>query len=194
MTHLCTHNLETTEGKWSRRRVLTLGCLAVAANLMPRPILAHVRRRATHERTLSLHNLHTGESLETVYCIHGKYLPEALADISHILRDHRSNEIRPIDPKLLDLLFAMHQRLNARRPFHIISGYRSAATNAMLRQRSKGVAKHSLHIQGKAVDIRLPGRSLASLRRAAVTLRCGGVGYYPRSKFVHLDTGKVRYW
>jgi uncharacterized protein YcbK (DUF882 family) len=138
--------------------------------------------------------MHTAERLKTVYWLQGEYLPEALGDINYILRDYRTDEVKPIDPRLLDLLYAMSRKLRTRRPFHIVSGYRCPATNAMLRRYNKGVAKRSLHIQGKAVDFRLPGYTLASLRRVAVALRGGGVGYYPRSNFIHVDTGKVRYW
>ena len=122
------------------------------------------------------------------------YLLEALADINNILRDHRTGEVRSIDTRLLDLLDAICKRLQSHQPFHIISGYRSAATNALLRKRGKGVARRSLHLEGKAVDIRLPGCDLSLLCHAAMSLKQGGVGYYRRSKFVHIDVGRVRYW
>lgn len=189
-----TAQLGIGEGQWSRRRLLAFGCLAAAASLAPKPAFAHLRRTTMSEKSLGFYNTHTGESLNTVYWSQGEYLSESLAEINHILRDHRADEVRPIDPELLDLLFAMHRKLEACRPFYIISGYRSLATNDMLRQHRKGVAKHSLHIQGKAVDIRLPGCRLAAVHRAAIALHSGGVGYYPRSDFVHIDTGKIRYW
>ena len=194
MTHFHAQRLERLEGEWSRRRLLTLGGLAAAAILAPRPVLAHLRRSGISEKSLAFYNPHTGESLKTVYWTEGTYVPEALADINRLCRDYRCDEIIPIDLQLLDLLFAVHKKLEARQPFHIVSAYRSPATNAMLRQHNRGVAKNSLHIQGKAVDMRLPGRRIATVRRVAVSLRQGGVGYYPRSDFVHIDTGEVRYW
>jgi uncharacterized protein YcbK (DUF882 family) len=115
-------------------------------------------------------------------------------DINHILRDHRTGEIKPIDPDLLDLLHALRTRLGTQRPFHVISGYRSPCTNEQLRSRSRGVARKSMHLFGKAVDIRIPGHDLADLRQAALAEQAGGVGYYPRPGFVHVDVGRVRFW
>lgn len=152
------------------------------------------RAFARMERQLELYNSHTGESLKTVYWAVGKYLPSALRDVNWLLRDHRSNETIAIDPDLLDLLYNLSTTLDTRPSFQIISAYRSPATNAMLRMVSSGVAEHSQHIKGKAVDIRLPGHSLAIVRRAALSLQGGGVGYYPWSNFVHLDTGPIRSW
>lgn len=194
MTLFCTSSQKAAEVKWSRRRLLTLGGLAAATCLAPRSVVAHLGPYAIPEKSLNLYNTHTGEGLKTVYWSQGHYVPEALAEVNRILRDHRADEIHSIDAALLDLLCSVHRRLEARQPFSIISGYRSPATNAMLRQLSSGVAKNSLHIQGKAIDIRLPGRDIAALHRVAVDLRRGGVGYYPQSNFVHLDTGTIRYW
>ncbi len=146
------------------------------------------------ERALSFYNLHTGESLKTVYWAGDGYVPSSLGEINYILRDFRANEVKPIEVRLLDLLFAMRTRLETRQPFHVISGYRSPLTNALLHSRNEGVAPHSLHIEGKAIDIRVPGRELPALRRVALDLRRGGVGYYPRSDFVHVDVGRVRFW
>ena len=178
----------------SRRRALKLAGWMTAAWLTPRPALAHRRASTTRERALALYNIHTGERFQTVYWVEGRYIPEALQEINYILRDYRVNAVKPIDPRLLDLLYALRARLGARQPFHVVSGYRTPATNAMLRRHHRGVAKHSLHMRGKAVDIYLPGRSVATLRRVAMALRRGGVGYYPRSGFIHVDTGPVRYW
>ncbi len=141
-----------------------------------------------------MYNCHTGESLKRVYWFRGQYLSEALTDINHILRDHRANEIQSIDLHLLDLLCTIQRKLAPHQAFHVISAYRTPATNAMLRRHSKGVAKHSLHMQGKAIDIRLPGYASATVRRVALALRRGGVGYYPRAGYVHIDTGQVRSW
>ena len=177
----------------SRRRFLALGSIAVSAAIFPRPALSYVR--AGHEeRFLAFYNTHTGEQLKTVYWVQGQYLSESLTEINYILRDHRTDQIKSIDKQLLDLLFALRTELNTSQPFHIISGYRSPQTNAFLHANSSGVAEKSLHLTGKAIDIRTPKRSLSALRKAAVALKGGGVGYYPKSDFVHIDVGRVRYW
>ena len=175
----------------NRRRFLRTA-LACAGGLVSAPLWANTL--PTHGQRLAFHNLHTGERLKTVYRSGDRYLPHALAEINHILRDFRTGEVTAIDPSLLDLLNRLHREVNAQRPFEVISGYRSPQTNAMLRANSNGVAKHSLHMEGKAIDIRLPGVPLADLRQAALDLRRGGVGYYPKSDFVHVDTGRVRHW
>jgi len=180
--------------KLTRRRFMKATVLAAMAGVFPCPCLAALRGRVSSERKLAFFNTHTGESLEAVYWANGKYLSPAMTKIDHILRDDRTNEIKPIDIRLLDLLFAMAVKFESQQPFHIISGYRSRETNALLRQCGGGVAKNSLHMQGKAVDIRMPDVRLASLRQAAVNLKGGGVGYYPRSNFVHIDVGRIRYW
>jgi uncharacterized protein YcbK (DUF882 family) len=146
------------------------------------------------ERTLSFYNLHTGESLKTVYWQTGAYLPSSLADINRVLRDHRTDEKHDIDKQLLDLLCDLRLRLDTRESLQIISGYRSPATNALLHAKSDGVATHSLHMDGKAVDIRIRGRALSLLRKTALAMKAGGVGYYPSSDFVHVDIGRVRSW
>jgi uncharacterized protein YcbK (DUF882 family) len=143
---------------------------------------------------LALYNPHTGEALRTVYWFRGKYLVDALQDFAYLLRDYRANEVKPIDPELLDLLYALQTRLETKAPFYVMSGYRSPSTNAMLRRASSRVARRSLHIEGQAVDISVPGRQAAEVRRAAAALQVGGVGYYPTANFVHVDTGRVRYW
>lgn len=178
----------------SRRQFLKLGVLAAAAGLPAFPARAAVREVMTPERSLAFYNTHTGESIRTVYWAEGGYIPQALADINRILRDHRNDEIKDMSPALLDLLYGINSVIESRQPFHIISGYRSPATNAMLAARSGGVAKHSMHLDGKATDIRIPGRELVQVRRAALMLQGGGVGYYPGSDFVHVDVGRVRQW
>ena len=149
---------------------------------------------AIGERSLSFHHLHTGESLSVGYWADGRYIPEALDAINHILRDFRTAEVRPIDTRLLDLLYRVRQSVGADKPYQIISGYRSPTTNATLANRSGNVARRSLHLSGKAIDVRIPGSSLRDLRKAAVAQKAGGVGFYPKSNFVHLDVGRVRYW
>jgi uncharacterized protein YcbK (DUF882 family) len=155
---------------------------------------AHEPPTGRPEKALALYNPHTGEKLQMVYWYRGKYLPAALQDISYVLRDYRADEIKPIDPPLLDLLYDLGRLLETPDPFYIMCGYRSPVTNAYLRQHNPAVAERSLHIEGKAVDIRLPGCHASLVRQAAVTLQGGGVGYYPGSNFVHLDTGPIRYW
>ena len=178
----------------NRRGFLKLGALAMGAVLTPCLALANPGPSATAERSLALYNDHTREHLNTVYWVEGEYVPEALADINHLLRDHRTDQVVTMDPELLDLLYDLGRKIDARYPFHVISGYRSPKTNAQLRKRSKKVAKRSQHMYGKAVDLYVPGHKLADVRRAALSLRRGGVGYYPRSNFIHLDTGRVRFW
>ena len=146
------------------------------------------------EHSLSFLNLHTGESLKTTFRADGTLIDQELAAIDQLLRDHRSGEVYRMDPLLLDTLYQLQQSVDVDGPSHIISGYRSPKTNAKLRTGSNGVAKRSLHMQGKAVDIRLPGCKLKDLRNAALALKSGGVGYYPGSDFIHVDTGRVRRW
>jgi len=124
----------------------------------------------------------------------GRHLPDALAAIDRLLRDHRTDQVAPIDPALLDTLAVLRARLQTSQSLHVISGYRSPVTNAMLAAAGDGVARHSLHLEGRAIDIRVPGRALDDVRRTAIALQSGGVGVYRRSDFVHVDTGRVRVW
>lgn len=186
----------------NRRSFLGIGAAAAVATLVPGRALAAAARTSAApfrapERILSFFHTHTGERLKTAYCCGGEYQPEALRSVNHILRDFRANEIKAIDPKLLDLLHELSGTLETDQPFHIISGYRSPNTNTMLRDRGgahTGVASRSLHMVGQAIDIRVPGVKLDHLRGAASSLKIGGVGYYPDSNFVHVDVGRVRYW
>jgi uncharacterized protein YcbK (DUF882 family) len=182
----------------TRRRFLGIGAAAATAALLPVDAQAlWSSAGAGRERVLSFFNTHTGERLNTAYCCDGQYQPDALEAINFILRDFRANEVKAIDPKLLDLLHELAGTLETAQPFHIISGYRSPQTNAMLKSRGgdhSGVASGSLHQVGKAIDIRVPGVKLNHLREAARSLELGGVGYYPASDFVHVDTGRVRFW
>jgi len=150
--------------------------------------------RSQQARALAFYHIHTDEWLNVTYWAQGQYLPEAMAQINVFLRDHRTGDVHTIDPVLLDTLHAIREHLGVHKTFHVISGYRSPATNAMLRQHTAGVAKHSLHMQGRAIDIRLPRFDSRQLRRAALAVAPGGVGYYPKSDFVHVDTGKHRQW
>lgn len=184
----------------SRRGFLT-GVAATAAGLcVPQamasqmPLRDWLARSQDHARHVALHHLHTGEKLKLTYWEQGDYIGDSLAEINHILRDHRTGDSHPIDPVLLDMLHLLRQRTGRKVPFDIISGYRSPKTNAMLASKSGGVAKRSLHMEGKALDIRLPGYDLHKLHQHAVGLKAGGVGLYTGSDFVHIDTGRVRYW
>jgi uncharacterized protein YcbK (DUF882 family) len=172
-----------------RRRFLITTSLATAALMLPGRARAGAR-----PRSLSFVNTHTDEKLSATYWADGALEPQALREIDHILRDFRTGDVKPIEVELLDLLHDLRERVDSSAPFHVISGYRSPATNAMLRAQSGGVARHSLHLDAKAADVRLPGVPLAELRRAALSLRRGGVGFYPGPEFVHVDTGRVRAW
>jgi uncharacterized protein YcbK (DUF882 family) len=147
-----------------------------------------------NERVLRLYNTHTGESLRSVFWAEGQFVPDALSDINKLLRDHRNNSIAAMDPNLLLLLNQVSARLGAEKTLHVISGYRSPESNQKLAEQSNGVAKHSMHLEGKAIDIRMPGENLANLHKTALSLKAGGVGYYPDSQFVHMDTGRLRSW
>lgn len=173
------------------RRLLIAGGAGSLA-LMSVPSLAAVSPRVP--RSLKFHNLHTGETFASPYWADGAYLPDALQHIAKVLRDHRNDAVHPIAPNLLDLLHRLHARLDAKTGFQVISGYRSPESNAKLAARSNGVATHSLHMDGKAIDIRIAGVPLPDLHKAARELKGGGVGYYAASDFVHMDVGRVRSW
>ncbi len=185
--------LHNTQAKFSRREFLGLSMTAAAASLVPSEIYA-AAEEIQPEKIICFHNVYTLETIETVYWKDGKYLPEALSDVNHIFRDIRTGKERTINKELIDLLYDLQQEVKIEEPFHIVSGYRTPRSNALLRKTTKGVAKNSLHMYGKAVDIRLPDYSLSTLRRKAMKLHGGGVGFYPRSNFIHVDVGAVRYW
>ena len=175
-----------------RRRFLTgvTGALAGSMLLPSVDVLA----KSMDYRTLSFQNTHTDEKLDVTYFKRGRYNYSALYKVERHLRDHRTGDLHRIDPKLLDILFMISTITAAEQPFHVISGYRSPKTNRMLQHRGGGVAKKSLHMQGRAIDIRLPDVNLRKIRDSALALKQGGVGYYRRSNFIHLDTGRVRHW
>jgi uncharacterized protein YcbK (DUF882 family) len=180
-----------SRARLGRRRFLGLAAAGCALALSPSRI---ARAAVTGARRLSFYSLHTQEALSTVFWQDGHLVPDALAEIDWHLRDFRTGEVLGIDPGLLDLLHRLGRRMAYDGPIHVISGYRSARTNAMLAAQSGGVAKNSYHVRGMAIDLRLPGRSLRDVQRAALDLARGGVGFYPRSDFVHVDTGPVRAW
>jgi uncharacterized protein YcbK (DUF882 family) len=185
-----------TDNMFKRRAVLTMGLGAMAsAGFAAAPSFGWASAPPQNQfRSVSMNNLHTGESMEAVYWDGGDYLPDVLDAVNLHLRDYRTGDIHPIDPRLLDLLDQVSQLTGAKAPFEVISGFRSAATNAMLHERSAEVAKKSFHVQGMAIDVRLADVELRHLHAAAHSLGRGGVGYYPDSNFVHLDVGPVRSW
>lgn len=170
----------------NRRRLIAAGCSAITA---PTLLLA-----SSGHRRVKFQHAHTGESLDAVYFEQGEYLPDALASINHLLRDFRTGEQYPMDPSLLDALATLFAQTGERGAFEVISGFRSSKTNNMLRRNTSGVAEGSLHMVGRAVDVRLTSTRTDQLREAAMGLEVGGVGYYSRSNFVHIDTGRVRFW
>ncbi len=164
------------------------------AMALDHPAVRPVMERISFEpRAITLKNLHTDETLDAVYWENGQYVPDALQAVNHVLRDYRTGEVHPIEPELLNLITDIRARVGSKTPFQVISGYRSPQTNAMLREQSAEVAQHSLHMDGKAIDICLEDVQLDHLRLAALELSRGGVGYYP-GRFVHLDVGPVRRW
>lgn len=177
-----------------RRHFLRHTATVAAAGVVP-GLATPARAALAGARDLAMAHTHTHEQLDLVYAVHERYLPESLGRLNRFLRDHYSGEVGQMDPQLFDLLHRVRQMLGSTAAFEIISGYRAPATNQHLRlTRGGGVASKSLHTEGRAVDVRLPGVALADLRDAALALRAGGVGYYPRERFVHLDTGRVRHW
>lgn len=173
------------------RRLLLQG-LGLAP-LLAAPAVARATGRVPRE--LALDHTHTGERIQQAYALGDAYLPEGLGRLNVFLRDHYSGDVGVMDPPLFDQLHRVRALLGARMPYQVISGYRSPATNEHLRRsRAGGVASRSLHMDGRAIDVRLPGVPLAELRDAALSLQAGGVGYYPAEQFVHLDTGRVRRW
>ena len=182
----------TTRRKFLKTALKTTA--AAATILAPVTVLAKTAPVARGERRLKFYNLHTGEHLRATYWVDGVYVPDEMTAINRILRDFRTGDIQRMDPHLMDLLFALQHKVDKRGTFHVISGYRSPKTNARLHRASNGVATRSLHMRGKAIDIRLPGVELGHLRQAALKLHAGGVGYYPNSNFIHVDTGRPRFW
>jgi uncharacterized protein YcbK (DUF882 family) len=177
----------------ARRRLLGLGLAAAATGALA-PASAWAALPSAPDRSLAFHNTHTDEKLAAVYWRNGAADQGALTEINHILRDFRTGDVFRMDVKLLDLLAELHRRTGSKQPFQIISGYRSPKTNSMLASESNGVATHSLHMDGMAIDIRVADVKLKTLHDTAVAMKLGGVGMYPASDFVHVDTGRVRYW
>jgi uncharacterized protein YcbK (DUF882 family) len=181
-----------------RRTFLASGLKAAAGILVMQAVPAWASIPSSSsgkgDKNLAFYHTHTRECLEITYCRKGKYDPKALHQINRYLRDFRTGEVHPIDPEILDILWQIQQDIGCDSTYEIISGYRSPKTNEKLRHRSNGVAKRSLHMQGKALDIRLTGKKTRTVRDCAIALEAGGVGYYAKSDFVHVDTGRVRRW
>jgi uncharacterized protein YcbK (DUF882 family) len=182
---------ENSRIELTRRGFLTSVAGAALTLAAPRVIASAAPIR---DRELSFYNTHTGEKLSATFWSDGEYLDDGIEQINWILRDHRADSATPIDPRLLDLLHQLQAKVEQHGELHIISGYRSPATNKMLNKKSSGVAKRSYHMLGKAIDVRMPGFDTSQLHKAAISLKGGGVGYYARSNFVHLDVGRVRNW
>lgn len=145
-------------------------------------------------RRVRMYSARTGESLDAIYWIEGDYIPEVLKEINYFMRDWRTDEKLKMDARNIDIIAATHRLLDVNEPYTLLSGYRSPATNAALRSRSKGVARNSLHMKGQAADLRLKSRSVSQMAKAALACEAGGVGKYSRSNFVHMDCGSVRSW
>ncbi|MEM6051027.1 YcbK family protein [Erwinia sp. P7711] len=175
-----------------RRKWLALGGAALGCALLPGQAFASLS--TSRPRVLTLNNLHTGETLKTEFFNGKSYDKDELTRLNHFFRDYRANKIKSIDTRLFDQLYRLQAMLDTRKPVQLISGYRSLETNNSLRAHSKGVAKHSYHTLGQAMDFHIEGISLSNVRKAALSMRAGGVGYYPSSNFVHIDTGPTRHW
>lgn len=176
-----------------RRKWLTLGSAAMGIALLPNSAFATLS--TPRPRTLVLSNLNTGEVLKTEFFNGKGYNKDELTRLNHLFRDHRNDKVKNIDPKLFDHLYRLQVMLGNNKPVQLISGYRSLATNNNLRKAAhSGVAKHSYHTLGQAMDFHIQGVELSNIRKAALKMRMGGVGYYPRSNFVHIDTGPARTW
>jgi uncharacterized protein YcbK (DUF882 family) len=180
--------------KLCRRSFLKTLFISGILTFAPKLSFASIKMNDHGVRWLNLYHPKTKESLTTEYWVRGKYIQNALSDINHIMRDQRTGEVAHIDTKLLDLLFSIHTGLDTSEPFHIMSGYRSPETNDLLRKKGWAIAKHRLHENGKAIDIRLSNTETSFLRRTAYKIKGGGVGYYPKLKFVHVDVGSIRSW
>jgi uncharacterized protein YcbK (DUF882 family) len=179
------------------RNISRLSWIAVAALFLFAPPGARAQTPSpqNQDHSLLLYNTHTDERIDIVYRRGDQYIPEALAKLDHFLRDHNTNDVRHFDPRLYDILSDLTAAVgHPGAEIDIVCGYRTPSTNESLRAQTTGVAKNSLHIQAEAIDFRMPGVRTLTLRRAALGLRRGGVGYYPHSDFIHVDTGRVRQW
>lgn len=187
--------MTTSESKAVTRRSLLRAFAATAIVAAPSYANAFgLLKGAGDIRRIRMHSGRTGERIDTIYWIEGEYIPEALSEINKFMRDWRSGSVITMDSRTVDILAASHRLLDAETPYLLLSGYRTPETNAMLRSRSRSVARNSLHMKGQAADIRLPDRNVSQISRAAISCSAGGVGKYSRSNFVHMDCGPVRIW
>lgn len=178
-----------------RRDILKFGLVGLLAAVSPvLPSRNAYALSSSASWRIGFRHAHTGESFSGVYRVGDKYLPEAFDRMNYVMRDFRTEEVFPMDPRVMDIVSLIQAKLNQDHPLEILSGYRSPKTNAMLRSRSEGVARNSFHMYGQAIDIRMPGYRTKKLQKVALKLHAGGVGYYPKSDFIHVDTGKVRSW
>lgn len=185
---------DTNSSSFSRRAILA-AFAATALTAAPTYSKASgLLRRGGDIRRIKLYSGRTGERLDTIYWIQGDYIPDAVAEINHFMRDWRTNDVKNIDLRTIDIMAAAHNLLDVSEPYRLLSGYRSPKTNAMLRSNGGGVARQSLHLSGQAADLRLASRSVGQMARAAAACRAGGVGTYSRSNFVHMDCGPIRSW
>ena len=186
--------VETTKNGFTRRAIL--GAFAATA-VSAAPTFSNAAgflRGAGDIRRIRMYSGRTGERLDMIYWIEGEYIKDALKEVNYLMRDWRSDQTINIDTRTIDIMAASHNLLDVSEPYLLLSGYRSPQTNAMLRRRSRGVAKNSLHMQGKAADLRLGSRSVSQMAAAAQSCNAGGVGKYYGSNFVHMDCGIVRSW
>jgi uncharacterized protein YcbK (DUF882 family) len=177
-----------------RRQFLKLSAFSTFAFLSSTIGYADNDLRGSKEKSLTIHNPNTREALSAVYWSDGHYRNCALEKINHIMRDYHTGEITPIDVRLLDLLYELNSESGNNSPIRLISGYRSKKTNERLRRQGRSAAKNSFHMQGMAVDFQLAGTNLHTLFKRAADKQAGGVGYYPRQSFIHIDVGPIRYW
>ncbi|EGT3621416.1 MULTISPECIES: YcbK family protein [Morganella] len=175
-----------------RRKWLGFGAAALGLALLPNHAFASLT--TPRPKILRFENLNTGEFLKAEFFDGKRYNRSELARLNKLFRDHRSNKVKTIDPHLFDQMYLLQVMMNINKPIQLVSGYRSLVTNNQLRKTTSGVAKKSYHTRGQAMDFRIPGIQLSQVRKAAMKMRAGGVGYYPSSNFVHMDTGPVRTW
>lgn len=190
------HSSDASHSKALISRRKLLGIFA-ATSVVAAPTYSHafgLLRGAGDIRRLRLYSGRTGESLDAIYWIEGEYIPQVLREINYFMRDWRNDKAVKMDPHNFDIMAAAHRLTEADEPYMLLSGYRSPETNAMLRSKSRGVARNSLHMRGQAADLRLQSRSVSQLAAAAEACGAGGVGRYRRSNFVHMDCGTVRHW
>lgn len=179
---------------FTRRRLLgAFAATAITAAPLFKGAAAYAKG-AGDIRRLRMYSGRTGETIDTIYWIEGEYIPEVVKEINHFMRDWRTNDVIGMDPRNFDIMAASHRLMDVTEPYMLLSGYRSPKTNAMLRSKSSGVAKNSLHLVGQAADLRLKSRSVGQMAKAAAACSAGGVGRYSRSNFVHMDCGPVRSW